>query len=404
MEKPINGKQVLVSVIVPVYNVEAYLCQCIESILCQTYPYFELLLIDDGSTDQSGRICREAADRDPRVYYYLKKNGGLSDARNYGMERAGGDYLTFIDSDDTVAETYLEILLDLCLNWSAGISCVDFAQEREQAAASRPGRWTRIRIGQRIRSKGRLRARHGIGSKGRQRVRQGIGSKGRQRVRQGIGSGGGQGIRQGTPNRIRKSKAAGISRGECLNSIEALRRCLVRDGFGVSAAGKMYHRSLIPVLHFPEGRRYEDLLTIPRLFEKCDRVACSRDRLYHYRIREGSLTHRRLEEEDILQTKILLDLIEYVDEYAPEIHDAAVCRLTEDAFHNIIYRLVFDDRYPWLAREISKVCGEAFRESRCNPYLTWRKKLQVLVFCHVPAVYGPCIRFYLNRKASLCSL
>ena len=122
-----NEKQILVSVIVPVYNVEAYVGQCIDSILCQTYPAFELLLIDDGSTDQSGRICREAAASDGRVQYYKKENGGLSDARNYGMERAKGEYLTFIDSDDYVEETYLETLLELCVNWSAGISCVDFA-------------------------------------------------------------------------------------------------------------------------------------------------------------------------------------------------------------------------------------------------------------------------------------
>ena len=349
MGKPFNGKQILVSVIVPVYNVEAYLRQCIDSILGQTYPHFELLLINDGSTDQSGRICREAADMDWRVHYYQKENGGLSDARNFGMERARGDYLTFIDSDDYVAETYLETLLHLCLHWSAGISCVDFTIEKERPAWRRPGG----RIGIRIDS------------------------------------------------RLRKSKIKKILREECLTSVEALKRCLVRDGFGVSADGKMYHRSLIPALHFPEGRRYEDLLTIPYLFEKCDRTACCIDRLYHYRIREGSLTHRRLEEEDIRQTQILLDIIRYVDEYAPEIHDAAICRLTEDVFHNILYRLVYDDRYPKLAREIHRVCGKAFREGRHNPFLTRGKKLQLFVFCHFPLIYGPCIRCYLHGKDSL---
>ncbi len=323
-------KQILVSVIIPVYNVEAYLRQCIDSILGQTYPDFELLLIDDGSTDQSGRICREAAASDRRVHYYKKDNGGLSDARNYGMERAGGEYLTFIDSDDYVEETYLETLLGLCVDWSAGISCVDFTM---------------------------------------------LGKK---------------------EGRKRREKCTGG--GECLHSVEALKRCLIRDGFGVSAIGKMYHRSLIPVLYFPKGRRYEDLLVIPRLFEKCDRTACVRDRLYDYRVREGSLTHRRLEEEDIRQPEILLDLVRYVDEYAPEIHDAAVCRLIVDVFHNILYRLVYDDRYPMLAGEIRLVCRKAFREGWSNPYLTRGKKLQLFVFCHFPAIYRRCIRLYLFQK------
>ena len=378
MERPINGKQVLVSVIVPVYNVESYLSQCIDSILCQTYPHFELLLIDDGSTDQSGRICREAADMDRRIFCYQKKNGGLSDARNFGMEKAGGDYLTFIDADDYVAETYLETLLNLCLHWSAGISCVDFMIREERAVWRRPERRIRIKIG------------CGDGRKARQRT---SGRSG-QKTRKSTGSR----VSQWIGGRLRKNRAQKTPREECLISVEALKRCLIRDGFGVSAAGKMYHRSMIPALHFPEGRRYEDLLTIPRLFEKCDRTACCRCQLYYYRIREGSLTHRRLEKEDFLVTKILLDLIKYVDEYAPEIHDAAICRLTEDVFHNVLYRLVYDDRYPKLAREIRRVCGRAFSEGRHNPFLTRGKKLQLFVFCRFPLAYGPCIRFYLNSK------
>jgi len=89
-----------ISVIVPVYNVEKYLCRCIDSILSQTFRDFELLLIDDGSTDGSGRICDAYAEKDHRVRSFHKKNGGVSSARNLGIENAKGEMLVFGDADD----------------------------------------------------------------------------------------------------------------------------------------------------------------------------------------------------------------------------------------------------------------------------------------------------------------
>ena len=89
-----------VSIIVPVYNVERYLEQCILSILSQTYNDFELILVDDGSTDSSGAMCDKYARQDPRVVVYHKHNGGLSSARNVGISNAKGKYLMFVDSDD----------------------------------------------------------------------------------------------------------------------------------------------------------------------------------------------------------------------------------------------------------------------------------------------------------------
>lgn len=90
----------LVSVIVPVYNVEKFIHQCIDSILCQTYKAFEVVLVDDGSLDSSGIICDEYAKKDCRVSVIHKENGGLSDARNVGLECAKGEYVIFVDSDD----------------------------------------------------------------------------------------------------------------------------------------------------------------------------------------------------------------------------------------------------------------------------------------------------------------
>lgn len=102
--------QPLISVIVPCYNVEEYLPKCIESILNQTYRNLEILLVDDGSPDNCGRICDEYAAKDSRIRIIHKKNGGLSDARNAALDVMTGEYVTFIDSDDYVSDDYVEYL------------------------------------------------------------------------------------------------------------------------------------------------------------------------------------------------------------------------------------------------------------------------------------------------------
>ena len=100
-----------VSIVVPVYNTEKYLPQCIDSILNQSFSDFELLLVDDGSTDDSGAICDAYAEKDNRIRVFHKDNGGVSSARNMGIDESLGDYLVFVDSDDLVKSQYLEHLM-----------------------------------------------------------------------------------------------------------------------------------------------------------------------------------------------------------------------------------------------------------------------------------------------------
>lgn len=104
---------VLISVIVPVYNAEEYIDRCVSSILCNEEKNFEILLIDDGSTDGSGKKCDDWSLKDARIRVFHKKNGGVSSARNIGLDNALGDWVAFIDADDEVSPQYLSIPKEL---------------------------------------------------------------------------------------------------------------------------------------------------------------------------------------------------------------------------------------------------------------------------------------------------
>lgn len=103
----------MVSVIIPVYNVEQYLSQCVESILAQTYQNLEIILVDDGSTDGSGKLCNEFAQRDSRIIVIHKPNGGLSDARNVGTEACNGEFVFYLDSDDYLEQDAISALVSI---------------------------------------------------------------------------------------------------------------------------------------------------------------------------------------------------------------------------------------------------------------------------------------------------
>lgn len=113
----------LISIVIPIYKVESYLKRCIYSVMIQTYHNLEIILVDDGSPDQCGDICEDFAKKDSRIKVYHKTNGGLSDARNYGVEQSHGSYITFIDADDYIASDYVEYLFDLLMKYDADIAC-----------------------------------------------------------------------------------------------------------------------------------------------------------------------------------------------------------------------------------------------------------------------------------------
>ena len=123
----------MISIIVPVYNAEKYISRCVDSVLRQTYTDWELLLINDGSTDSSEKICLNYAENDKRIKYFSKSNEGPGPTRFFGVNKAQGEYIYFIDSDDYISDIALEILLG---NFNEDIDCVIGQHERYSVLSS----------------------------------------------------------------------------------------------------------------------------------------------------------------------------------------------------------------------------------------------------------------------------
>lgn len=128
----------LISVVIPVYNVEAYLAACVESVLDQTYRNYELILVDDGSPDRCPQMCDEFAKRDSRIRVIHKENGGLSSARNAGIDAAQGEYLAFLDSDDLWTPVFLERLYGAIESTGADLSVCLFQRFQGESPKNLP--------------------------------------------------------------------------------------------------------------------------------------------------------------------------------------------------------------------------------------------------------------------------
>ena len=120
----------LVSIIIPVYNVEEYMDECIESVLNQTYKNIEIIIVDDGSTDKSGEKCNLY--NDDRVIVIHQDNKGLAEARNVGIEASKGEYISFVDSDDYISETMIENMIGSILKTGSLIACCDYTRKQEE--------------------------------------------------------------------------------------------------------------------------------------------------------------------------------------------------------------------------------------------------------------------------------
>lgn len=217
-----------ISVIVPVYNVEKYIYKCIDSILSQTFTNFEIILVDDGSPDNCGNICDEYSKSDNRITVIHRKNGGLSAARNTGIdwvfEHSDSEFLTFIDSDDTISETYLERLINSMDDCADIVTCKLEFYIAESQKSETDGSFN-------------------------------------------------------TPAEYFSGKEAVVH----LYTMDSKVR--------TEACAKLYRKNLFSNIRFPEGKIHEDQFVIPILLYASRKVVSISDPLYTYYIRNDSITH-----------------------------------------------------------------------------------------------------------------
>lgn len=206
------------SIIVPVYNVQSYLNRCISSIVNQTYRNLEIILVDDGSTDNSGKLCDSYALHDNRIKVIHKTNGGLSSARNAGLSVVTGHYIGFVDSDDYIEPNMYELLLESMRGLHADIVCAETFIERGNHKKYHP--------------------------------------------------------------RFKEN---------CVFTHEEALNILLDGSLDTAVWNKLYKASLFKNLTFIEGRIYEDVGFLYKVFDKANVVAYVNKPLYHYIKRKGSI-------------------------------------------------------------------------------------------------------------------
>ncbi len=291
----------LISVIVPVYNVEPYLKKCVDSILAQTWKKMEIILVDDGSPDRCGEICDAYAHQDDRVRVIHKENGGLSSARNAGTRCASGDYLLYVDSDDYIEPELVERVALAAEKTNCDMVMFDYIREEENFSL---------------------------------------------------------------PSYSNLPE-------QTVMTLETQPQILIST---LSAWSKLYRRDfyLSREHWFPEGRLYEDLGSIPKLFLDAGSIVYVKGAMYHYLIRSGSImTSTKFERNYSDRTSMYEEVLEYYKEcgkferYHAELEYLAFRNLYFDPSKEII---LADRKSPYL-KKFRGFMEQHFPDYHKNPYL-----------------------------------
>lgn len=226
-----KSKQPLISVIVPIYKVEAYLDRCISSIVQQTYYNLEIILVNDGSPDKCGEICDRWAEQDSRIHVIHKENGGLSDARNTGIEKAAGEYMAFIDSDDYIEPEMFERLLDAMIRTTSKMAVCNYVYEFERENEY---------------------------------------------------------AKQSSPENYQIQWEMQVSCQELFKLMQD-----GKYTFGEAAWNKLYQKSIFESVRYPLGKIHEDEYVFHRIVYQCEAIICIPYVGYHYLQRQGSIMASR---------------------------------------------------------------------------------------------------------------
>lgn len=337
----------LISVIVPVYNVEAYLKECLDSLVQQTYKNIEILLIDDGSTDASGTICDAYATQDSRIAVYHRKNSGPSASRNYGIRIAKGEYLVFTDSDDCIHPELIEQLYTALKVNQVQLACCDYLRFENA-----------------------------------------------------------EDILQNTKSRMAYIKRVLYKNGLCddafdfardsirLPQLQAIKYLFDMNKYRFISCNKLFSRDLFQEVRYPEGKCYEDILPIYLIFKKLNSIAYLPRPLYYYRVQRKSITQQPFNPKEY-------DLLEYIRmvsedciNHFPEATDYA-------AVANIYYCLsvmnkaiLSGTQLPEEEIRIRTDIKRSVRSLRKVEGIGFARKMQVYLYLWSPLIYR-CV--YLSR-------
>lgn len=321
------SSDICISVIVPIYNVEEYLAECLRTIEEQSFASYEVILVNDGSTDSSVEIAKTFVDRNANWHLIHKENGGLSSARNAGIAEAKGEYICFVDSDDYITSDYLQKLYEAARQYQADIVIADY---------------------------------HEVDAVGQDLAK----DKGKELYQQGL-----------------------ISQADALDALTWVGACHYATAI-VVAWNKLIRTDIMKKFKYPEGVLHEDEFLIMPLLLACDRIVWIQDDVYAYRQREGSimqdekLAFRHLQVLDAFEERI--HLCEQLDK------EALWRQLKKAYFWNIEvwyyfmrtkYKLPWYKLYGFFTR---RMWGALLRYGH-----VWgkRKFAQYIVFACAPEVY-----------------
>ncbi len=258
----------LISIVVPVYNVEKYLDQCIESIVNQTYKNLEIILVDDGSKDSSGKKCNQWSEKDKRIKVIHKENGGLSDARNVGIDCAKGEYITFIDSDDFIACEYIETLYKGIAEMDCDISICNPYYYYEEAKEKIIKRYE-----------------------------------------------------------IKKEYIIGSALDMTIELM--YQKKFDTSAWGKLYKTQLFKKNNI---HYPKGKLYEDIATTYKVFLKAEKIIFINKNLYYYRQRSNSIMGSDFNIKEMDYIENAKTMIKDVSEINPKIEKAAITRFVSANF------------------------------------------------------------------------
>lgn len=339
----------LISVIIPVYNAEKTIEYCVKSVLSQDYENFEILLIDDGSKDSSPSIIDSLADLSDKVYAFHFKNGGAAEARNRGVDKARGEYIAFIDSDDLVLPDYLSYLYGLIKEYNADISVCSYSKlyaNKKSKIYTENGFKTEI---------------------------------------------------------YNTDKSANDKEYRVSFEKEKAVTFLLYQRYFISSPWAMLSKSeLWTNVRFPKGKRAEDMATIYRLFAEADIVAYGDRKLYLYILRKTNTIYstQSLLNPDYLQH--CKNMVEYIKEFVPKALPAAKSRLFSACFQ-ILSETPDTNTNQQFIKEIYDTVDEIKLEILKDNRGKLRNRIAALISCFSVPLLHKILRIYyvINVKTKL---